>query len=160
MFLERSQYIVSTERLLELAGSKCSVEIDGRLCNASLSHGTKTVGGNIDVLSHCSNGHNKKWVSSEVLSQTNNQPIYMNDSLLPAAIIISGNNYEKFSLMCKALGLNILGRNTFMGFQKHCAAPVIEEAWLEMNEMVKKLFKDFEDVEMTPQAMCNFSPRQ
>ena len=146
LFVERSRYIVSTEKLLELAGSKCSVEVDGRLCNASLSHDTNTVGGNIEVLSHCSNGHNKKWVSSEVLSQKNNQPIYLNDSLLPAAIIISGNNYEKFSLMCKALGLNIIGRNTFMRFQKHCAAPVIEEVWLEMNEMVKKLFKDFEDV--------------
>ena len=75
-----------------------------------------------------------------------NQSIYLNDSLLPAAIIISGNNYEKFSLLCKALGLNVVGRNTFMRFQKHCAAPVVEEVWMEMNEIVKKLFEEYEDV--------------
>ena len=33
-----------------------------------------------------------------------------------------------------------------MHFQKHCAAPVVEEVWMEMNEIVKKLFKDYEDV--------------
>ena len=33
-----------------------------------------------------------------------------------------------------------------MRFQKHCAVPVVEEVWMEMNEIVKKLFKDYEDV--------------
>ena len=143
---KRSRYIVSAEKLLELAGSKCSVEFDAHLCNGSLSHTTRTVGGNVEVLSKCANGHNNKWVSSEVLSHNNNQCVYVNDSLLPAAILISGNNYEKFSLLCKALGLNIVSRNTFMRFQKHCAAPVVEEIWKEMNELVKQIFKDYEDV--------------
>lgn len=119
---KRSRYIVSAEKLLELAGSKCTVEIDGYVCNGPLSHETKTASGNLEMFSKCPNGHTKKWVSSEVLAQKRSQSIYLNDSLLPAAIIISGNNYEKFSLLCKALGLNVVGRNTFMRFQKHCAA--------------------------------------
>lgn len=121
-------------------------EIDGHLCNGSLSHETKTISGNLELYSKCANGHSKKWVSSEVLAQKRNQPVYLNDSLLPAATIISGNNYEKFSLLCKTLGLNVVGRDTFMRFQKHCAAPVVEEVWKEMNEIVKQLFKDYENV--------------
>ena len=79
-------------------------------------------------------------------AQKRNQSIYPNDSLLPAAIIILGNNYEKFSLLCQAHGLSVVGQNTFMYFQKYCAAPVVEEEWMEMNELVKKLFKNYEDV--------------
>ena len=142
---ERSRFIVSAEKLLELAGSYCTVETDGHACSGPLTHETKTVGGNMELFSKCTNGHSKKWVSSEVLTQRN-QTIYLSDSLLPAAIIISGNNYEKFSLLCKALCLNVVGRNTFMRFQKHCAAPVVEEVWIEMNHIVEKLFEDYEDV--------------
>ena len=93
---ERSR---SAEKLLELAGSKCAVEIDGHLCNGPLSHETKTVSGKLEVYSKCTNGHSKK-LSSEVLTQKKNQPIYLNDSLPPASIIISGSNYENFSLLC------------------------------------------------------------
>ena len=143
---ERSRFIVSAEKLLELAGCNCTVETDGHVCNGPLTHEMKTAGGNLELFTKCANGHSKKWVSSKVLAQKRNQSIYVNDSLLPAAIIILGNNYEKFSLLCKALGLSVVGRNTFMRFQKHCAAPVVEEVWMEMNEIVKKLFKDYEDV--------------
>ena len=120
---ERRRFIVSAEKLLELAGSNCTMETDGHVCSGPLTHETKAANGNLELFSNCANGHSKKWVSSEVLAQKRNQSIYVNDSLLPAAIIISGNNYEKFSLLCKALGLNVVGRNMFMRFQKHCAAP-------------------------------------
>jgi len=67
------------------------------------------------------------------------ESIYLNDSFLPAGIIILGNNYEKVSLLCKALGLNIVGRNILMRFQKHCAAPVVEEVLMEIGEMTPQL---------------------
>ena len=70
------------------------------------------------------------------------ESIYVIDSLLPAVIMISGNNYEKFSLLCKALGLNVVGQDMFMYLQKHRATPVVEEVWMDMNEIVKKLYKD------------------
>lgn len=146
MLHERSRYIVSVEKLLELACSKCCFELNGLPCHAVLNHSSNKVGGNVEVTSRCVNGHCKKWVSSEVLSNKKGQPVYLNDCLLPAAILVSGNNYEKFGLLCKALGLNVKSKITFMRFQKHCAAPVVEEVWGEMNELVKKAFKDFEGV--------------
>ena len=146
MLHQRSRHIVSVEKLLELAGSKCAFEVNGFPCLAVLNHSTHKVGGNVEVTSRRINGHSKKWVSSEVLSYKQGQPVYLNDALLPAAILVSGNNYDKFGLLCKALGLSIISKNTFMRFQKHCAAPVIEEVWGKMNELVKKAFKDFEGV--------------
>ena len=146
MLHQRSRHIVSVEKLLELAGSKGAFEVNGFPCLAVLNHSTHKVGGNVEVTSRCINGHSKKWLSSEVLSYKQGQPVYLNDSLLPTAILVSGNNYDKFGLLCKALGLSIISKNTFMRFQKHCAAPVIEEVWGEMNELVRKVFKDFEGV--------------
>ena len=85
------------------------MEIDGLVCSGPLTHETKAASGNLELFSKCANGHSKKWVSSEVLAPKRNQSVYVNDSLLLAAIIISGNNYEKLSLLCKALGLNVVG---------------------------------------------------
>ena len=42
-------------------------------------------------------------MSSEVLRDKKCQPVYLNDSLLPAAILVSGNNYEKFGLFVQSL---------------------------------------------------------
>ena len=92
MLHERSRHIVSLEKLLELAGSKCCFEVNSLPCHAVLTHSSNKVGGNVEVTSRCVNGHSKKWVSSEVLSDKKCQPVYLNDSLLPAAILVSGNN--------------------------------------------------------------------
>ena len=93
MLHQRSRHIVSVEKLLELAGSKCALEVNGFPCLAVLNHSMHKVGGNVEVTSRCINGHSKKWLSSEVLSYKQGQPVYLNDSLLPAAILVSGNNY-------------------------------------------------------------------
>ena len=93
MLHQRNRHIVSVEKLLELAGSKCAFEVNGFPCLAVLNHSTHKVGGNVEVTSRCINGHSKKWLSSEVLSYKQGQPVYLNDSLLPAAILVSGNNY-------------------------------------------------------------------
>lgn len=68
MLHERSRYIVPVEKLLELACSKCCFELNGLPCHAVLNHSSNKVGGNVEVTSRCVNGHCKKWVSSEVLS--------------------------------------------------------------------------------------------
>ena len=44
---ERSRFIVSAEKLLELAGSNCTVETDGHVCSGPLTHETKTAGANM-----------------------------------------------------------------------------------------------------------------
>ena len=47
MLHERSSYIVSVEKLLELAGSKCCFESNGLPCHAVLNHTSNKVGGTV-----------------------------------------------------------------------------------------------------------------
>ena len=58
--------------------------------------------------------------------------------MLAFAVIISGNNYSKFSLLCHALGMQIISEASFLR--------VIEEVWLEMNDLVKQILKDCEGI--------------
>ena len=106
----------------------------------------KTIGSRVEMIRKRKNGHYQKWVSSEVLGVKNNAEFFVNDSLLAAAIIISGNNYSKFSLLCKALGLHIISSNTFTRFQKHCAAHVVKEIWDEMNSLIPGTLQQYDDL--------------
>ena len=72
--------------------------------------------------------------------------MYLNDSLQAAAIIISGNNYEKFSLLTKALNLNLISKSTFLRFQKHCGEPVVREIWTKMNGLILEILKHYDEI--------------
>ncbi len=145
-FQQRSRYIISQNKLVELVGSSCSVQTDGLSCGAELSFHTKVVGPSLEMSFCCPSGHSRKWVSSESLPSNKRGTIALNDAMLAFAVIISGNNYAKFSLLCKALGLQIISESSFLRFQKHCATPVIEEIWSEVNDLVKEIFKDYEGI--------------
>ena len=138
----RMRVMVSIDKLVELSEQKCA------LCGEGLhvKEDVKTIGSRVEIIRECNNGHCQKWVSSEVLGKKNNVEFFLNDSLLAAAIIISGNNYSKFSLLCKALGLSIISSNTFTRFQKHCAAPVVKGIWDEMNSLITGILQQYEDL--------------
>ena len=138
----RMRVMVSIERLVELSEDKCV------LCGGGLhvKQDVRTCGSRVEITRKCDKGHAQKWVSSEVLGVKNNVDFFLNDSLLAAAIIISSNNYSKFSLLCKALGLNIISSNTFTRFQKHCAAPVAKEMWNQMNSLIINILKQYDEV--------------
>lgn len=103
-------------------------------------------GSRVEITRKCRNGHSQKWISSEVLGAKHNSDFYLNDNLLAAAIIVSGNNYSKFALLCKALGLSIISSNTFTRFQKHCAAPVISDVWNKMDALIVDVLKQYEEI--------------
>lgn len=50
----------------------------------------------------------------EVLGVKNNVEFFLNDFLFVVVIIIFGNNYSKFFLLCKVLGLIIISSNIFI----------------------------------------------
>lgn len=143
---QKSRFLVSKEKLLELADVKCKDTVDDHTCGKELNFNTREVGTVIEITCSCENNHFWKWTSSEVLEYKNNNRIYVNDSMLAASVIVSGNNYGKFKLLCQALGLSLISESTFLRFQKHCAAPVVEEVWRDMNNVVKEVFKAYEDI--------------
>jgi len=144
---QKSRFLVSTEKLIELAGDKCNNGIDGHPCDEKLHYDTKVVGTVLEISSKCDNcGYFRKWTSSEILATMRNNKVYLNDSMLAASVTVSGNNYAKFKLLCQALGMKLISESTFMRFQKHCALPAVEEVWVEMNNVVKQVFKAYEDI--------------
>lgn len=144
----RMRVIVSINKLLELSTHTCALEIGGKVCGEVLcvTQDVTSIGSRVEIIRKCKNGHSQKWVSSEILGAKHNSDFYLNDYLLAAAIIISGNNYSKFALLCKALGLSIISSNTFTRFQKHCAAPVISDVWNKMNGLIVNILKQYEEI--------------
>ena len=62
------------------------------------------------------------------------------------AIVLSGNNYGKFELLCKALNLNIISKTTFLDFQHNCAVPVVKDVWAKMQKVVLEILKCYEEI--------------
>ena len=67
LYQSRSRYLVSQEKLVELVGSTCDYQTDGRSCDSQLSFHTKVVGSSLELTWCCKFGHGRKWVSSETL---------------------------------------------------------------------------------------------
>ena len=82
--------MVSIKKLFELSGEKCAVCGKGLHLNKDV----KTCGSRVEIIRQCTNNHSQKWVSSEVLGAQNDNKFFLNDYLLAATIIISGNNYS------------------------------------------------------------------
>lgn len=142
----RVRVMVSIYKLLELHGDKC-METDGKaICGRKLAYQAFSCGSRVEIVWKCSEGHTQKWESSEILTVKNNSSVYLNESLQSAAIIISGNNYRKCSLLAKALNLNLISSSTFLRFQEHCAAPVVKGVWAEMNRVITEILKKYDEI--------------
>ena len=142
--------MVSVEKLLELIGETCVTAVNTGdttiVCGDKVSYNVTSCGSTVEIVWKCKKGHCKKWESCEVLATKRSSNIYLNDSLQAAAIIISGNNYETFSLLAKALNLNLISVSTFNRFQKHCAEPVVRDIWQKMNSIIQKILNHYDEI--------------
>lgn len=133
--VEKVRVIVSMDRLKELKGNVCNDIVDGKACNSTRNFHMQSVKGSVATLSwDCSNGHKGTWVSSEVLTRSYFSNFYVNDVLICASVLLTGNNYSKFQLLCKALNAKVPEMSTFLRVQKHFTAPVIVDFWNSMKE--------------------------
>ena len=94
----------------------------------------------------CMNSHKGLWLSSEVLTSSHNAVVYTNDLLIGACVLLSGNNYQKFLLLCKFLNLAVPSQSTFTRCQRLFYVPVILDAWKGMKERVLDVFSPYEDL--------------
>lgn len=137
----RERVLVSVDKLQELHGTKCMY------CGKNVGNGiVKSIGSRVEIRWICVDGHIRVWDSSEVLTVKHNNNIYLNDCLQVAAVLLSGNNYEKFKLLASTLKLNIVSSTTFQRFQKHFACPVIASLWNNMTCVVKDIIRKYEDI--------------
>jgi len=130
--------------LIDLKGDFCHVFENGRVCGKQLEFWAKRVGVEIDW--QCSSGHSGKWESSEILAYNRYSKVYANDSLFAIALVLSGNNYAKFALFCKALNCCCLSKGSFCLFQSKCALPVVNNVWNAMSNNVISILKEYKDL--------------
>jgi len=93
------RFLVSKDKLFELAGDNCKFTVDDHLCGGELHLKTQEVGTVLQITCLCDNNHFRKWTSSEVIDYKNKNRVFVSDSMLAASVIVSGNNYAKFKLL-------------------------------------------------------------
>ena len=73
------------------------------------------------------------------MCQKEGQNIYINSILLAAAVIITGNNYDKIKMFCQFMNLEFILKATFTCLQRNYAIPAITFLWEEMKTAIWKL---------------------
>ena len=69
------------------------------------------------------------------------QRVYVNTVLLAASVLVSGNNFDKVSVLSKCLNLNFVSKSTYQRIQKLYAVPAIGAMCEEMKKVMEKVFK-------------------
>ena len=92
--------IVDVDKVLHLCKGFC--EVDG--CGKERGVVDRKLEGGVLLLSLCcEKGHKSLWHSSKVLAEKRGQKLYVNPTLMAAAVLVTGNNFEKLSLFAKCL---------------------------------------------------------
>lgn len=139
MMAEKARVVVTMDRLLDLFGGECKEQ--GCKREKEVRH--RCEGGVVVISWSCGGGHCGQWESSEVLCEKGRgQKVYVNTVLLAASVLVSGNNFEKVSLLSRCLNLNFICRSTFQRVQKLYAVPAIKTLWEDMKAAMEKVFKD------------------
>ena len=120
------------DKVKELIPKACKV------CGEAVSVSDSRSGAVLIIKWNCANGHVDYWTSSEVLTVKNNQKVYVNNVQLSAAILLSGNNFIKFELFSKFLGLANISETLFYRVQKLYCSPAIQNMWGQVKHAVQE----------------------
>ncbi|XP_041482953.1 uncharacterized protein LOC121429788 [Lytechinus variegatus] len=125
--------IVSLSRLKSLckevrSSCKCREDLDVELTPSGTSVHVKWV---------CSNGHVTSWCGQETLQRS-----HVGDMKLASAIVMTGNNFNKVSLLARFMSLNMISSSTFYAHQRKYIAPTIEKKWEEVQATVLSKHKE------------------
>ena len=131
-FSKAPKVLVTASEIKELIPKTCSA------CGEAISLQQTTSGAVLVLHWICSKRHFASWSSSEVLTSKNNQKVYVNNVQLAAAILLSGNNFQKISLLSKFLGLQIISESLFYRIQKLYCCPAIENLWSDVKGVIHR----------------------
>lgn len=137
-FVKADRVIVEVEKIVELFEGQCS-EVG---CKGMRKVVERKLEGGVLLITHkCNNGHSGIWSSSSVLGEKRGQKMYVSSVLLASSVLVSGNNFEKVSLLAKSMNLHFVSSTTFSRFQTLYAVPGIRDLWDKMKEVVWKVFE-------------------
>ena len=142
----QDRFLVSLQKLQELKGNFCKEKLQNNLpCYEILKFESDVRGCTVKLRWSCKNDHCRMWVSSEVIGKSHHADIYLNDLLVTACILLSGNNYSKFAQFCKFLGLAIPDHSVFCRNQRMFFTPVILQMWEIMKSRIIPLLQAYRD---------------
>jgi len=78
----------------------------------------------LSITTKCSNGHISVWDSSEVVSNKKNRSLHNNNLCFAAAVVLSGNNFDKIKQFCK---IQTISKSTFYCYQSSYICPTVEK---------------------------------
>ena len=135
----KERVIVEMNKVLDLLQGKCQ----GEGCSGERKVIRRNVeGGVLSVVYGCSKGHTGVWHSSSVLTEKRGQKVFLTTVLLSAAILLTGNNFDKVELMAKMLRLAFVSSATFNRILSLHAVPVVKELWKKMKDRIWQTIKD------------------
>ena len=117
--------ICSLHKLLQLVGQVC--QLDG--CGARWEVDYKKTGCCITVFGTCTSGHQFNWNSSDILTSQAGGTIFLDNLNFVSALVLSGNNYQKFMVFARFYGLQIIGVTTFHGYQRNVICPAVDKLY-------------------------------
>ena len=135
---EDARVMVDVEKILPLFEGPCgkkSCQAKKEVVEQKLEAGVLT------ITYQCKNGHSDIWHSSKVLATKGGQKLFVSTTLLAAATLITGNNFEKISLFARCMNLSFISSTTFHRIQTFYVIPSIKELWGEMKGKIWNLFE-------------------
>ncbi|XP_035679601.1 uncharacterized protein LOC118417944 [Branchiostoma floridae] len=85
---------------------------------------------------HCKNNHLVwRWFTQPRLKFG----VQGGDLMQTSSLLLSGNNYGKYSLMCKFMDLGCVNESTFYKIQRQYCVDAIDEYWAKQQEIVRDL---------------------
>lgn len=145
--VNRDRLLVSVEKLIELKGNQCDFALaDGNKCQEEVCFDVEFRGSVLKLRWECALGHKGIWLSSEEVNVATSSPVFVNDILFTACVVMSGNHYGKVSLLSKFLNLKIPSQSTFTRNQRLFIVPVILEAWTELKSNITDIVKAYKDL--------------
>ena len=104
--------VVDVQQLLSLLGPTCK---DGSGCRQNTTDcKAKLNGYGCKLHWVCAAGHSHIWSSSSGSNDVNDMTVMDNNNVLfSAAILLSGNSFQKIKMFCRFLGLAYVSRSTF-----------------------------------------------
>jgi len=138
-FVKADRVVVEVDKIVELLEGQCSEAG----CNGLRKVVERRLEGGVLLLRHkCSKGHGRVWSSSSVLGEKRGQKVYVSSVLLASSVLVSGNNFEKVSLLARSMNLHFISSTTFSRIQSLYALPSIREMWNKMKEVIWKAFEN------------------
>lgn len=137
-YFKADRVIVEVNQIVSLFSGQCP-EIG---CNGIRNvTDQKIEGGLLLITQKCCKGHGGMWSSSAVLAEKRGQKLYVSSVLLASSVLVSGNNFEKVSLLAKGMNLKYVSSSFFSRMQSLYAFPSITNLWSKM-KVVWKVFEN------------------